>query len=232
MMKNKGFTLAEVLITLGIIGVVAALTAPTLTNLVPDKNKVSVLKMYSVIDSINTELLNDTSLYYPQYDGEDKINCKGFGCTGKILARADWMKSTDLLSNYEGEAKYRKLLKSKLEVDEYETVEEEGSLKFYLIDGTHWTITSDPKTGETFGEKIVINFKPSDTSACGTFSSTCKKPNKFSFHVDKYGKITAEDHLTQAYLDNSGKLNDKKADYAKALEALTAEEEALKEAQQ
>ena len=31
-MKKKGFTLAEVLITLGIIGVIAALTLPTLSN--------------------------------------------------------------------------------------------------------------------------------------------------------------------------------------------------------
>ena len=30
--KSKGFTLAEVLITLGIIGVVAAITMPTLIN--------------------------------------------------------------------------------------------------------------------------------------------------------------------------------------------------------
>ena len=32
-MKKSGFTLAEVLITLGIIGVVAALTAPALVSL-------------------------------------------------------------------------------------------------------------------------------------------------------------------------------------------------------
>lgn len=31
-MRNKGFTLAEVLITLGIIGVVAAMTLPALVN--------------------------------------------------------------------------------------------------------------------------------------------------------------------------------------------------------
>ena len=38
LIKNSGFTLAEVLITLGIIGVVAALTIPTLmTNLKAQK---------------------------------------------------------------------------------------------------------------------------------------------------------------------------------------------------
>ena len=36
MKKNKGFTLAEVLVTLGIIGVVAALTTPALIQNVGD----------------------------------------------------------------------------------------------------------------------------------------------------------------------------------------------------
>lgn len=44
-MKNKaGFTLAEVLITLGIIGVVAAMTIPTLMQNTNEKEKISQLK--------------------------------------------------------------------------------------------------------------------------------------------------------------------------------------------
>lgn len=48
MKKNKGFTLAEVLITLGIIGVVAALTIPTIVKNIQDyQNKVAYKKAYS-----------------------------------------------------------------------------------------------------------------------------------------------------------------------------------------
>jgi len=49
-MKNKAFTLAEVLITLGIIGIVAALTMPSLIQ--KHKEKVTVVKLkkiYSVM---------------------------------------------------------------------------------------------------------------------------------------------------------------------------------------
>lgn len=42
--KSKGFTLAEVLITLGIIGVVAAITIPTLMQNSQDKEKITALK--------------------------------------------------------------------------------------------------------------------------------------------------------------------------------------------
>ena len=48
--KSKGFTLAEVLITLGIIGVVAAITMPTLINNYREKATVNkVKKFYSMI---------------------------------------------------------------------------------------------------------------------------------------------------------------------------------------
>lgn len=44
LMKNRGFTLAEVLITLGIIGVVAAITIPTVLQNSQDKQTISALK--------------------------------------------------------------------------------------------------------------------------------------------------------------------------------------------
>lgn len=50
-MKEKGFTLAEVLITLGIIGVVAAMTIPTLmTNFQKKRTETKLIKFYSMIN--------------------------------------------------------------------------------------------------------------------------------------------------------------------------------------
>ena len=167
----------------------------------------------------------------PQYDEDGKQTCQGFECTGQILALGAWMDSSDVISNYEGAKKYRRLLESKLVPDGSNVVTDTYS-DIYLADGTKWIVTDAAPAGETFGADIVIDLKRNDTDACGIYSSSCKRPNKFSFHVDKFGKIVANDHLTQAYLDNSTKLNDKKADYAKALEAITAEEEALENAQE
>ena len=60
MQINKGFTLAEVLITLGIIGVVAALTIPVLMNNIRNKELESRFKKTS------SEL--QTALQKVQYD--------------------------------------------------------------------------------------------------------------------------------------------------------------------
>lgn len=62
--KNKsGFTLAETLITLGIIGVVAAITIPTIVSLSPNKTKIMLRKAYLTIEQIIPKMINDEVNY-------------------------------------------------------------------------------------------------------------------------------------------------------------------------
>lgn len=79
-MKNKGFTLAEVLITLGIIGVITALILPAINNLRPDKNKVAYLKVYDTIASTIKNLASDSSIYPVCKDAntDNNINCSQY----------------------------------------------------------------------------------------------------------------------------------------------------------
>lgn len=77
-MKIKGFTLAEVLITLGIIGVVAAITIPTLMQKIDDRETISKVKLgFSTISNAIklTEALNgDNILLYNNAYSEDYAN--------------------------------------------------------------------------------------------------------------------------------------------------------------
>jgi len=58
-----GFTLAEVLITLVIIGVIAAMTIPTLINKTQNQEFVSKLKKtYSVFKSVTDQIINEEGL--------------------------------------------------------------------------------------------------------------------------------------------------------------------------
>ena len=62
-MIKKGFTLAEVLITLAIIGVVAAITLPTLmSNTTNAQIGPKLAKAVSMFEQANTALLNDNSV--------------------------------------------------------------------------------------------------------------------------------------------------------------------------
>ena len=59
-MKKFGFTLAEILISLGIIGVISALTMPTLfTNTSTAKIGPTLAKAVSAFEQANTMMLND-----------------------------------------------------------------------------------------------------------------------------------------------------------------------------
>src|SRR5574344_966823 len=58
--RKNAFTLAEVLITLGIIGVVAALTIPTLMQKTEERETVSKLKkVYSTLQNAYSRAIND-----------------------------------------------------------------------------------------------------------------------------------------------------------------------------
>ena len=70
-MKNQGFTLAETLITLGIIGVVAAMTVPVLiSNTNGAKYRSQLKKTYS---TLNQAGLMAQAHYDYDYSGTDKL---------------------------------------------------------------------------------------------------------------------------------------------------------------
>lgn len=119
MKRQKAFTLAEVLITLGIIGVVAAMTMPSLLNATQDKQYVTAYKrgMATMSQAIavnfaleNTDLgsdttaleifkkrMNVTGLYH---DGEiiyfnDGTSVGKFGVSNGSGGYTPWGKSTE-----------------------------------------------------------------------------------------------------------------------------------------
>ena len=77
---KKAFTLAEILITLTIIGVVAALIVPAISNLRPNKNKTAYLQVYDTISQTVKSLASNSRLY-PVCNNpnvEDNVNCSQY----------------------------------------------------------------------------------------------------------------------------------------------------------
>lgn len=101
-MKKFGFTLAEVLITLGIIGVVAAITVPNLiTTYKAKRYRTQFLKSYSTLQQIFKQMeANDVAIDGSSYSGgmfrqvikpymNNAVSCKGNGSNSKLCLSKD-----------------------------------------------------------------------------------------------------------------------------------------------
>lgn len=213
-MKKFGFTLAEVLISLGIISVIATLTAPTLINAMPDKDKVMVIKLHNEISNITKDLLDNTSYYRDEecVTGSEKI------CAGLASTAVPFVDYTDT-SKYSGNIKYPMLLSEFLHTKVAPDVTDEV-VKFETIEGSSWTIKVDSARAvntstDEYEMKyaITVDIKPNSSNNCSAGTEGCKNPDQFVFLVDTHGSVTGKDELTKQYLKTSTKLNNKKDDY-------------------
>lgn len=57
------FTLAEVLVTLGVLGIIAAMTIPSIKKVFPDNNRVMFKKAYTTLEKAVYNVINDETNY-------------------------------------------------------------------------------------------------------------------------------------------------------------------------
>lgn len=197
-MKKKGFTLSEVIVAIGVIGVIAAITAPMLGSIIPDKDKVLVLKAYKTLNDLNKELLDNHAYYWIPSDSD----CVGFSCQQEPLA-------PDLKNKgFSGAGKYPLLLAHHMSLDGAAS-----ATSFKTIDGITWTFSGDFSSTTSL---MTVKIDLKDDANSVEYSPGVKNPDTFSFEIDTRGFVYGKDALTKAYLANPHKFNDKRADYRAA----------------
>ena len=204
-MLKKGFTLSELLITLAIVGIVAAIAAPGIVGMMPDKKKMIYMKAYNTLTTLTNDILDDPSLYWTTYDNNGEPNCAGLRCAERPLDNDYGIA--------DAAEKYPRLLASKMNlVSEWEGQGRIGECT--SADGIRWqflteeTNNNDIPGGKEFIVNITIDVNPgndNDANAennCTYDPETCTTPERFIFRVDNDGGITAVDRLGQAFLRN------------------------------
>ena len=117
-MNKKGFTLAEVLITLGIIGVVAAMTLPTLIqNYRKHEVETKLAKVYSVVN----QAIKLSTVEYGEPAEWDDWDC---GHSGGVTCTTD-----------EAIEKFNKYIGNHLHISKIEKSDDGKSFYVYLNDG-------------------------------------------------------------------------------------------------
>ena len=209
-MKKNGFTLAELMVTIGIIGIVAAITIPLMSNIMPNKEKLMVLKYYTTLNNITKELLDDPALY----PGDSDINaCLGFNCTGKTLVEVNGYYAS-------GSSKFASLFLSKLKNSASGLNHQIGSYMIGMPDG--YTFMLKP-TEENPGldHKTIVIILANSSKSHKTFNEDQEKYGSFIFNIDSVtGQVTPGDALTQAFIENADNVKGKKADIKRARQIL------------
>ena len=62
-MKNKAFTLTELLIALAVIGILIAILLPVIFNIMPDQNALMAKRAYHAVQSVTSSLINNEACY-------------------------------------------------------------------------------------------------------------------------------------------------------------------------
>ncbi len=204
LMKKQGFTLAELLITLGIIGVAAALMSPAVSSFMPDKNKMLVMKIHNKIASATESMLGNSELYYSGKDENGRASCFGLGCTHKSLDTT--------YNSFTGESKYPNILARLSHVGKSDIVSNtDGSVTFVPLKGTTCTISSVINDNGMVVSTATVNIGVSD-KYCTYDATNCKVPNQYVFKIDTYGNIAPADKMSIAYLKNQNNYSNKNED--------------------
>lgn len=186
MKKLKGFTLTELMVAMGVIGILVAVVTPAIMKTRPNKNKMMIKKSFYTAEQIVSTLINDERLYPDMkeicdrgvVEGEDptKVYCAfGFDYDNSVRYEGE---------TYAGNTKFADLFASRLNVK----TEDETNHIYYTTDGIKWDLsgtvgawTKGQDTPGKFGDqtnaagvgKITVDVNGDEAPNCRESNENC-----------------------------------------------------------
>ena len=196
--KIKAFTLAEVMVVLAVMGILAAIMLPTIAGIRPNKNKAMFKKAYYIAERLVFEMVNDESLYPTTSD------TVGLDNTYEAKLYDETFKGTD---------KFCKLFTRKVNTTSAtincvanRAVPTNAGPSFTTSDGIDWymPITSFRNDAVIY---VDVNGREKDPN-CQYDANTCKRPDIFQIKVKKDGKMYVDGTIESKYLGSNDNLQD------------------------
>lgn len=174
-MKKSAYTLAEVLIAVGIVGIIAAIMLPLATKFKPDKNKVLFLKTYDDIVK-TTSILTKNGDIYPLTDGEYSYANSPLKNTSAVTYNG--------IEIAGGDSKYCAALALGMNATSNTCSDADANNRGFVL--------SNGVSVKVNGLKIIIDIDGDKGKNC-SYSEECKKPDEFKLEVAPNGAVAITD---------------------------------------
>lgn len=207
-MRKQGYTLAEILVAIGIVGVIAALMLPIFNKIQPDQEKAMYLKAYKALNAAVTAVAADKTIY-PSFgvnnDSRDysvnplyntravKSLDRGIDLPagpekfGRALA---WAFNGNLNGNYNAAVAYTGAANSNFVPT------------FTLPNGMQFMVTTTMNINTPFYSSEIWVDLDGDRKGRNCSISTCETPDRFKFVVAANGAMTPADAKGEQYIAN------------------------------
>ncbi len=208
---KKGFTTAEVVITLGIIGALAVILLPVLIQDRPNQEMIMFKKAYTQLSRAVNELINDDD-FYPETELTSNIETNsGFGNNVEVVYHGKKFGGTD----NDAKTKFCKLVAVKLNIRGEEKCDVDAQTlanggHFITSDGIVWLMPINDFHGSE--QEVTIDVNGSDGYNCFEGQS-CKEPDRFTIKVSRQGLITLPNNGIELKYLNSENNTKKYKDY-------------------
>ena len=196
--KKNAFTMAETMLTIAVIGVLAALMIPAIKKFIPDKNKSLLKKAANVTERVVYEMYNDDEIY-PRIGKDGVTKYDGFDNTERSVYMGNVYGSDT--AGYTKAQKFCQIFARKLSTnsDTIDCTQKSGltaksvNVKPTItsVDGIAWYLPiTDFKDENYHAIYVDVNGKDKGPNCYISHGSTCKKdPDIFRINVDKYGNV-------------------------------------------
>lgn len=202
-MKKFAFTLTELMVALGIIGILAAVLLPIIFNLLPNQNTIMAKRVYYATQEIVSDLINDDACY-PDKTMLDSSNARvGFD------DGSGYSSCTEYSSGSSSSDKFTKLFTSRLDVKTGS-----GTTSFTTKDGVKWDLDFTNSGGFKSNDSSSFIYLVVDVNGtsgkpnCGqnTYSGQCTSSrsggyDKFAMKIYADGGIDVMDDWAKNAID-------------------------------
>ena len=204
-MKKRGYTLAEALIAMGLVGVIAAIMLPMVNKMRPDATKAMFIKAYDSVVEATRAISSDTSIFAPSNDNNDIYLTCPLMNTDAITANMYYMSYSG------GNKKFCEALGYALNAESVSSCTNDNGIEvttfsktFSTPNGmdfmvrTHRTIS--PSKYEYLTRLWVDVNGSDDGDNCWWGQTGCDEPDIFLINIYADGEVAAADAYGRTYL--------------------------------